>query len=471
VATADKAPWPPVALASALAVSVLGLVWISLARRQGRRTHRMDGMPRLASRGAVASLFLGEVIAITASMSPGAPPLAFTVGAHVAFLVALLWLSVADLPWIAPVSILFTTAAVSGWRNEHLTGSPWWIELAFAGALYLVYLAFPLVLGERARRLRQPFLAAVLASLSFFLLARHALLAGGYAGVIGALPVAQAIALSVLLARLIRMERQAPRGIEGEAVDRASRDPGRLAMMAGAVLACVTAAIPLQLDREWITIGWALLAAGLAALYLRIPHRGLLWWCAGLLGAVFVRLSLNPAVLAYHPSGNLAILNWYLYTYLVPALAFFLAARLLSRGDDSLGSPPLPRLSSLAASGAVVLLFLLVNIEIADFFSRGTSLTFGFLTGEASLPEDLAYTLGWALFAIGLFVAGVVQRKQMARIAAIVLLLVAVLKGFVHDMAQLGGLYRIGSFAGLGLCLALMAVMIQKYVLPRREAE
>ncbi|HEX4497304.1 MAG TPA: DUF2339 domain-containing protein, partial [Thermoanaerobaculia bacterium] len=236
-------------------------------------------------------------------------------------------------------------------------------------------------------------------------------------------------------------------------------------------LACVTAAIPLQLDREWITIGWALLAAGLAALYLRIPHRGLLWWCAGLLGAVFVRLSLNPAVLAYHPSGNLAILNWYLYTYLVPALAFFLAARLLSRGDDSLGSPPLPRLSSLAASGAVVLLFLLVNIEIADFFSRGTSLTFGFLTGEASLPEDLAYTLGWALFAIGLFVAGVVQRKQMARIAAIVLLLVAVLKGFVHDMAQLGGLYRIGSFAGLGLCLALMAVMIQKYVLPRREAE
>jgi uncharacterized membrane protein len=473
VAAAGKAPWPPVAVASALAVSALGLVWIALARRLGRRARLADGLPRGAGRGAVASLFLGEVVAITASMSPGAPPLAFTIGAHVAFLVALLWLSVADLPWIAPASIVLTTAAVSGWRNVHLAGSPspWWFELVFAGALYLPYLAFPLVLGERARRLRQPFLAAVLASLSFFLLARHALLAGGYGGVIGALPVAQAIALSVLLARLIRMERRAPEGAEGDAVDRASRDPGRLALMAGAVLACVTAAIPLQLDREWITIGWALLAAGLAALYLRIPHRGLLWWCAGLLGAVFVRLTLNRAVLAYHPMDYIPLFNWYLYTYLVPALAFFLAAWLLSRGDDTLGPPPLPRLSRLAAGGGVVLLFLLVNIEIADFFSTGSSLTFGFLTGDASLPEDLAYTLGWALFAIALFGFGITRRQQVARIAAIVLLLVAVLKGFVHDMAQLGGLYRIGSFAGLGLCLALVAVMIQKYVLPRREAK
>ena len=215
----------------------------------------------------------------------------------------------------------------------------------------------------------------------------------------------------------------------------------------------------------------ALLAAALAALYLRIPHRGLLWWTAGLLATVFVRLAVNPAVLAYHPRGNLAIWNWYLYTYLVPALAFFLAAWLLARGDDRLEGAPLPRLSTLAASAAVVLLFLLVNIEIADFFSKGASLTFSFLTGQATLAEDLAYTLAWALFAISLFVAGIIRPNQPVRIAGSVLLLVAVLKGFVHDMAQLGGLYRVGSFAGLGICLALMAVLIQKYVLPRREAK
>jgi uncharacterized membrane protein len=319
-----------------------------------------------------------------------------------------------------------------------------------------------LVLGERARGLRQPWLAAVLASLPFFLFARQALVTGGYSGVIGALPVAQAIALAVLLARLVRLERGRPV---------TEHDRGRLALFAGAVLAGVTAAIPLQLDREWITLGWALLAAALAALYLRIPHRGLLFWTAGLLAVVFARLAFNPAVLAYHPRGGLPIWNWYLYTYLVPALAFFLAAWLLTKGDDRLAPPPLPSLSSLASAAGVVLLFLLVNIEIADFFSTGESLTFSFLSGRASLPEELAYTLGWALFAIGLLIAGIALGNKPARIAAIVLLLVAVLKGFVHDMAQLGGLYRAGSFAGLAVCLALMAVLIQKYVLSRREVE
>lgn len=486
VATAQDAPWPSVALASALAVSALGLLWIGLARRVARRAGQpeRDGAGDLLGNlpgdlsgdlsgrigaGAVAGLFLGQVVAIATGMAAGAPSLLFLVAAHVAFLLALLYLSVRiDRAWLVPISVAFTAAAIALWQGRWVEGTPWWHELAFAAALYLPYLAFPLILGQRARHLRQPYLAAVLASLSFFLIARHALVAGGFSAVIGALPVGQAIALAVLLARLVRMERDRPEGPEG--VD-AARDPGRLALVAGAVLACLTAAIPLQLDREWITIGWALLAAALAALYLRIPHRGLLIWTAGLLAVVFVRLAVNPAVLAYHPRGGLAIWNWYLYAYLVPALAFFLAAWFLARGDDRLAGPPLPRLSSLAAGGAVVLLFLLINIEIADFFSRGTSLTFGFLTGQATLAEDLAYTLGWALFAIALFLAGIVRPNRVARIAAIVLLLVAVLKGFVHDLANLGGLYRVGSFAGLGLCLALMAVLIQKYVLPRREAE
>ncbi len=461
VVTTGQAPWPAVAVGSALGLSALALLWIALARRIAPR-NRDFGQGIIT--GAVTSLFVGQTIAIAASMVAGPPPLAFTIAAQVAFLLALLALSaLAGRPWLAPLSVLFTTVSTWGWEGAH-PKSPWGEALELAGALYLPYLAFPLILGERARRLRPPFLAAVLASVSFFFAARNSLIGGGLSWMIGALPVAQAMALAVLVAQLVRMERRAPEGVKPE------RDPGRLALVAGAVLAFVTAAIPLQLDREWITLGWALLAAALAALWLRVPHRGLLWWTAGLLAAVFLRLAANPAVLDYHPRGSTPIFNWYLYTYLVPALAFFLASWLLTRGDDRL-VPRLPRLSGVAAGGGVVLLFLLVNIEIADFFSSGTSLTFGFLTGQAALPEDLAYTLGWALFAIALFVAGIVLRSQVARVSAIVLLLVAVLKGFVHDMARLGGLYRVASFAGLGICLALMAVLIQKYVLPRREEQ
>ena len=42
------------------------------------------------------------------------------------------------------------------------------------------------------------------------------------------------------------------------------RREGRLALAAAAALGFVTVAIPLQLDREWITIGWALEAAAVA---------------------------------------------------------------------------------------------------------------------------------------------------------------------------------------------------------------
>jgi hypothetical protein len=476
VMTAPAAPWPAVALAATLAVSALGLLWIALARRvavgpQGRPPLALHGgLVANVGAAAIASLFLGQVVTIALSAAAGKPPLAWTVAAQVAFLIVLLALSkLANRPWIGPASVIFTTAAVAGWKFSLPTGSPWWYELAAATAIYLPYLAFPLILGERARRLREPYLTAVLASLSFFLVVRASLVEGGLSWMIGALPMAQAAALAVLLAQLVRMERRpAPESPAGES---AQGDPGRLVLVAGAVLAGITAAIPLQLDREWITLGWSLLAAALAALYRRIPHRGLLAWMAGLLAAVFVRLAVNPEVLGYHPWSDVAIWNWYLYTYLVPALAFFLTAWLLARSDDRLAPPPLPRLSSLAAGGAVILLFLLMNIEIADSYSTTGSLTFSFLTGQATLAEDLTYTLGWALFAILLFLAGIVRPNRVARIAAIVLLLVAVLKGFVHDMAQLGGLYRVMSFAGLGICLALMAVLIQKYVLPRREAE
>jgi uncharacterized membrane protein len=328
----------------------------------------------------------------------------------------------------------------------------------FAAVLLLIYLAYPLVLGSRARSLREPWLAAVLANIAFFLLTLQDLRQLGFGDVIGLLPVLQSAALAVLLRRLLTLE---PAG---------ERDPGRLALVAGAVLAFVTVAIPLQLEKQWITIGWALLAAALAWLYGRIPHRGLLWWTFGLAAAVFARLSLNPAVLTYHPRADVPVWNWYLYTYLVAAGALLVAGRFLGRTDDRLTSG-LPRLSVLTNAAAGVLLFLLLNIEIADYFSVGPTLTFGFLTGQATLAEGLTYTLGWGLFALALLVTGIVSRSRGTRIAAIALLLGTVLKGFLFDLASLGGLYRVASFVGLAVCLAAVAVLIQKFVLVRTPEE
>src|SRR6185295_19411240 len=166
---------------------------------------------------------------------------------------------------------------------------------------------------------------------------------------IGILPVAEAIILILLLIRLLRIEPPD------------ARDLGRLAVVAGAALAFITLAIPLQLEKQWITVGWALEGAALIWLFTRIPHRGLMAWASGLLAAVFIRLTFNPAVFSYHPPSSRAIVNWYLYTYLVSAAAFFAAAYWLPRQWK--------RGIAAATTLGTILPFFLLNIEIADFYS------------------------------------------------------------------------------------------------------
>jgi uncharacterized membrane protein len=258
--------------------------------------------------------------------------------------------------------------------------------------------------------------------------------------------------LAVLLRQLLTLE---PPG---------ERDLGRLALVAGAALGFVTVAIPLQLHHQWITIGWALEGAALAWLFRRIPHRGLFYSALALLSVVFVRLALNPEILQYEPRGSLRIFNWYLYTYVLSAAAMILAARWLSTTNDTVigtvrGSRVLP-----AAAG--VLLFLMLNIEIADYFATGPEITFRF---GAGVSQDLTYTIGWLVFGIALLGVGIWQRSHSARVAAVMLIGVTTFKCFLYDLRSLEGLYRVGSFVGLAVALALVSLALQKFVLARSE--
>ncbi len=144
----------------------------------------------------------------------------------------------------------------------------------------------------------------------------------------------------------------------------------------------------------------------------------------------------------------------------------------MRRGD--LRSEPLPGILTKAAAAAntagTILLFLLLNIEIADFYSRGPTLTFNFFS--SSLAQDLTYTIGWAIFAIVMLIVGIISGTRSARVAALILLLVTILKCFLHDLARLGGLYRVGSLLGLAISLVIAGVLLQKFVMlkPKREA-
>jgi len=130
---------------------------------------------------------------------------------------------------------------------------------------------------------------------------------------------------------------------------------------------------------------------------------------------VFARLAIESGGLLLSARGSQPFWNWYLYTYLISALALILAGWLLSKTSDRF-MKGWPRASYLLPAGGVLLLFLLLNIEISDFYSVGERITFTF---TATLAQDLTYTLGWALFAVALLTAGIAISSRPARIAAL----------------------------------------------------
>jgi hypothetical protein len=451
VVAARVSPWPATALLSATILSALAVAFVLLARRAGRSDEMLES--RFAA-VALLSLVASQLVGVFAAGAAGRPSITLTLGIEMLLVVAILSIATYYRTWIAGVASAAASALVwFTWRGIEYDPALWWGEMVFAFLLYAAFVVWPLVIGRRAGSSREPYLAAVLASAAFFFFAKTSIEWRGWDGAIGLLPLLQGAALLVVLWRLVKIERA------GERV------AGRLALLAGAVLAFVTVAIPLQFDKEWITIGWALEGAALIWLYRRIAHRGLVAWGTALLAVSFVRLMLNAEVLSYYERSGTLILNWYLYAYGVVALAMYAAARLLPADDPQL---PIRRLRGGFAAAGTLLLFVLLNIEIADFFSTGRTVTFDF---SGSLAQDLTYTLSWALFAIVLLGAGIALGSRAARVAAIALLLLSVSKCFLHDLMRLGGLYRVGSLVGLAISLAVVALLLQRFVVKKPVPE
>ena len=110
-----------------------------------------------------------------------------------------------------------------------------------------------------------------------------------------------------------------------------------------------------------------------------------------------------------------------------------------------------------------VLAFILLNIEIADSFSTGPRIEFQF---SGSLARDMTYSIAWALFAAVIMVLGIARHRPALRYAGIALLLVTLVKLFLHDLWSLGGLYRIGALIGLALVLIPVSYLYQRFLAP-----
>ncbi len=260
--------------------ALLAAVFSALAMTRSRPTARTAAEHAAAT---VALLFLGA----TLLLAKETPPLAL--GATVLF-AALVGLAAARLgrgQWLC-VAVAALSLSDFAYVTDHASSiGRTALPILFGTAL--VFTVWPFLFGAAFRRGRSAWYAAALASPLLFEPMRQLYVERFGTGTIGALPVVLG-AVSILAA--VQTLRHWPAG-----------DPIRrsaLVWLAAVGLCFVSVAIPLQLDKQWITVGWALEGLAVMALWQRLDHAGLKWFSLALLGATTVRLVANPSVLEYY---------------------------------------------------------------------------------------------------------------------------------------------------------------------------
>ncbi len=351
--------------------------------------------------------------------------------------------------WLPLSALLGVAALEAAWHARHFTPAEPALPMAWYLAFHALFAAFPFTFRRTFADTTGPWAAAALSGIVTFPLVHRVVVSAAPNEFMGLLPTLFAIPP---LLSLVAIFKTMP-------ADNSKR-LDQLAWFGGTALFFLTLIFPLQFERQWITLGWALEGVALLWLFHRVPHPGLRGTGVVLLVVAFVRLACNDAVFSYQVRGDTPILNWYLYAYGIVIVALFVGAKLLA--------PPRERTLGLNAPAllntlGVVLAFVLLNLQIADFFTApgARSLAFSF---RGNFARDMTYTIAWALFALALLGAGIWKNRKAARYAAIALLSVALAKLFLHDLARLQALYRVGALVAVAIIAMLASFAYQRFL-------
>ncbi len=401
---------------------------------------------QLASVSAILPFLL--LVMVTQQMKLTNPSSVFGLSALLAVLL-LAVVRLCKIDFLALISLGCVLLVEYAWHTRWFEAANYELAAAWYLSFGLLFLAFPFVFIKKNVERSETWIASALSlPLHFFLIYRavHAGWAGfGYFGLVPA-----ALAVPSLLG-LVTVIRSVP--------STAAIRNTLLALMGATTLFFVTFIFPIQFERQWLTVGWALEGAALLWLFTRVPHGGLRLAGFLLLVVCFARLSLNPWVITEYGRSGTPIFNWYLYTYGLVTVCLLAGGYLLA--------PPRQLISELNARSTLyglgaVLAFILLNIEIADYFSApGPQLTLDF---NSTFAQDMAYSLGWAAYSFVLLTIGFNRKTAAMRYAGMGLMVVTIIKLFLHDLWQLGGLYRIGSLVGLAVVLMLISFIYQRFL-------
>ena len=356
---------------------------------------------------------------------------------------------VSGITQLVPAALGCVLALTWSWHAQSFDAESPLLPLVWYLGFYALFTLHPLLFHAKQAERKLPWISSAAAGLGFFGLVFRVVTLAWPNGAMGLLPLGFAVPPLLLLVFVLKTH--------------TPQNPARLTQLAwygGVALFFITLVFPVQFERQWITLGWALEGAALCWLFRRVPHDGLRLTGAGLLIAAFVRLALNLDLWAGQVRGDTALMNWPLYALSLTALAQFAAAWFLQPPADKWREVYL-RAGFLSLGTA--LLFLLMNYEIADFYTSPTATVHVLRFGD-SFARDMVTTIAWSLFALALLSLGIWKKAAPVRYTGIALLGVALIKLFLHDLANIGNIYRVGALMIVAVIALAASYLYQRFL-------
>lgn len=340
---------------------------------------------------------------------------------------------------IAPITFAATLIYFWGWYADFYDASELGVTLAFAGLFFVLYDALPALRSTRGGELSQLEIGTIVSNAFQYLIALRLMLWPEYKWVL-------TIAVLLLAAAHLTAERLLPR------IDSSGNRLARTLYLCTALI-FETLAIPIRLEGKWITIAFA--AEGLALVWNGLRARLAALRAGGLVLFAIVGIRLVLLVLS-GTTPDTFMLNERFLT-LAFCAACWVAAYFFAKNSDcelTVGETQLYFTVALAANFCFLLA---LSMDVWDWFGRMTALGV-----DRERGQEMALSVLWVIYALGLIVAGVVRKSAAVRWQGLGLLCVAVVKVFFFDLSFLTRFYRIISFFVLGLVLLAVSFFYQK---------
>jgi uncharacterized membrane protein len=329
-----------------------------------------------------------------------------------------------------------TWGAYFFWNGVMRRGDNTELQFAYitgAFALFFLWIVWWAVIQKRALRNTDLLVMAVNAALYFG--ASYYLLNPSYHAYMGIFAAALG-AMNLLLAKLVWN----PQATQ-------ERDTWPALLAVAVTLTFLTLAVPIQFAGFRITIAWALEGAALAWISARFKSGKMSIGASIVLILSVMRLFMVDTEFYAGQKDFSLFVNERFLTFAVTAIGLFIAAKFFAERAQALVSYVSAHVVTLTALGLELVSWVQRSVASADQFQTIT----------------VTISILMALYALMLIMLGVLTKSSINRILGLLLIALCIVKLYLSDVWELGYLFRIVAFVGLGVLLLAVSYLYSRF--------